>query len=607
MRRGGFQTIEERCVKRMVDWKERTLSQVAKEVLIKSVVQALPTYVMSVFKLPLGLCDSLEKQSRAFWWLPRQCLIRSKRYGGLGLKDMRCFNQALLAHQAMRLLTYPDSLCARVLKAKYFHHGNLHDMAPAAEASITWRAIEYGVELLRHVAIYRIGDGESVRIWRDKWIPRPPSLRPTGSRRTCRLRRVSQLIRQGTNDWDENRVRQFFYAWDANEILKIKLPASKIPDTIAWHYDNLGGFSVRSAYRLALSRSQDLEAEGSSSSPKGESAVWKSLWSLPIPRKVQNFLGKMVNNGLPTNENRRYRHRHLTADGKCELCSSVKEDCFHAVMKCPHAHALRSAMRRVWRLPPEERLRDVGPEWFLVLLDSWRKEEVALLAMVLWRVWSVRNKITRAGEGLSIDDSVAFLQRMMVQWQAAQEAKTEGGRDSSIRQPCSQVKYWTPPASDSIKVNVDGAFNPMSGAAAVGVIARDNAGNPYIMAWRLLFNCRDAEEAEALAVLEGIRFAERWPANTSIVVESDCSNLVGREIDRSVLSGVISDIQTAMSRFNSCLLQKVGREQNKAAHNLAQMALKTISSKASFSFVPPCIQDLVFDDRLRCRNPGHVT
>jgi hypothetical protein len=72
---------------------------------------------------------------------------------------------------------------------------------------------------------------------------------------------------------------------------------------------------------------------------------------------------------------------------------------------------------------------------------------------------------------LSIDDSVAFLQRMMVQWQAAQEPKTEGGRDSSIRQPCSQVKYWTPPAFDSIRVNVDGAFNPMSGAAAVGVIA----------------------------------------------------------------------------------------------------------------------------------------
>jgi hypothetical protein len=36
----------------MIDWRrERTLSQVAKEVLIKAVAQALLTYVMSVFKV----------------------------------------------------------------------------------------------------------------------------------------------------------------------------------------------------------------------------------------------------------------------------------------------------------------------------------------------------------------------------------------------------------------------------------------------------------------------------------------------------------------------------------------------------------------------------
>jgi hypothetical protein len=87
---------------------------------------------------------------------------------------MRLFNQALLAHQAM---LYPDNLCARVLRAKYFHQGNLLDMAPASEASNTWRAIEYGVELLRCGAIYRVGDGESIRIWRDNWIPKPPSLK----------------------------------------------------------------------------------------------------------------------------------------------------------------------------------------------------------------------------------------------------------------------------------------------------------------------------------------------------------------------------------------------------------------------------------------------
>jgi hypothetical protein len=89
---------------------------------------------MSVFKLPFGFCDCLEKHVRAFWgsgggkrkvqWLTWQTLIKPKCHGGLGFKDMRLFNQALLTHQAMRQLVYPNSMCARVLRAKYFHQGN---------------------------------------------------------------------------------------------------------------------------------------------------------------------------------------------------------------------------------------------------------------------------------------------------------------------------------------------------------------------------------------------------------------------------------------------------------------------------------------------------
>jgi hypothetical protein len=65
---GHFQSIEERYVKRMSNWRDRCLSQVAKEVLIKVVAQALLTYVMSVFKIPIGLCDSLQKHTHSFWW-----------------------------------------------------------------------------------------------------------------------------------------------------------------------------------------------------------------------------------------------------------------------------------------------------------------------------------------------------------------------------------------------------------------------------------------------------------------------------------------------------------------------------------------------------------
>jgi hypothetical protein len=51
-------------------------------------------------------------------------------------------------------------------------------------------------------------------------------------------------------------------------------------------------------------------------------------------------------------------------------------------------------MREVWYLPVEEMVRNTGPEWLLAVLEVGKTEEVANLAMVLWRAWTVRNKVT---------------------------------------------------------------------------------------------------------------------------------------------------------------------------------------------------------------------
>jgi ribonuclease HI len=56
---------------------------------------------------------------------------------------------------------------------------------------------------------------------------------------------------------------------------------------------------------------------------------------------------------------------------------------------------------------------------------------------------------------------------------------------------------------------VDGAFNSVTGIAAVGAIVRDHEGQPHAMAWCMVGPCRDAEEVEALAMLEGLRLAEQ--------------------------------------------------------------------------------------------------
>jgi hypothetical protein len=107
-------------------------------------------------------------------------------------------------------------------------------------------------------------------------------------------------------------LKCYLFPWDVEEVLKIKLLASRGPDCVAWHYEKLEIFTVRSAYKLAIKTTQDLDAMGSSTTASGECGVWKKLWRLRVLLKTRNFAWKMIKNGLPTNANRQYRH--ITVD-----------------------------------------------------------------------------------------------------------------------------------------------------------------------------------------------------------------------------------------------------------------------------------------------------
>ena len=96
--------------KKLQGWKEKSLSQASKEVLIKSVIQAIPAYAMSCFKLSKGLIHKLEIMIRKFWWgygnegrkihlVNWECLCEAKENGGMGFKKIEKFNEALLAKQ----------------------------------------------------------------------------------------------------------------------------------------------------------------------------------------------------------------------------------------------------------------------------------------------------------------------------------------------------------------------------------------------------------------------------------------------------------------------------------------------------------------------------
>lgn len=89
-----FSVIRERIWKRINGWGEKTISRVGKEVLIKAVLQSIPTYIMSCFFLQGNMIHSIETAIREFWWgdgnsrklawVEWSQLCKPKRQGGLG-------------------------------------------------------------------------------------------------------------------------------------------------------------------------------------------------------------------------------------------------------------------------------------------------------------------------------------------------------------------------------------------------------------------------------------------------------------------------------------------------------------------------------------------
>ncbi|KAK2652309.1 hypothetical protein Ddye_012165 [Dipteronia dyeriana] len=91
-------------------WGEKLLSVGGKDIQVKAVVQSIPTYAISLFKLPKSLIDKIQRLTTRFWWGGNEknrkihwCtwkrLCKQKSDGGLEFRDLEIFNRSLIAKQ----------------------------------------------------------------------------------------------------------------------------------------------------------------------------------------------------------------------------------------------------------------------------------------------------------------------------------------------------------------------------------------------------------------------------------------------------------------------------------------------------------------------------
>ena len=93
-------------------------------------------------------------------------------------------------------------------------------------------------------------------------------------------------------------------------------------DFVAWHFDNLGRFSVKSAYKVHIDveRQSAVRQEGQGSdSISVKNEVFAKLWKAKCPPKVHHFLWRMAHNSHPLYMNIERKGVHL--DTRCAVCA----------------------------------------------------------------------------------------------------------------------------------------------------------------------------------------------------------------------------------------------------------------------------------------------
>uniref|UniRef100_A0A2N9FN80 Protein kinase domain-containing protein n=1 Tax=Fagus sylvatica TaxID=28930 RepID=A0A2N9FN80_FAGSY len=554
----SFAQIKERVWSKLKGWKEKLISQAGREILIKSVAQAIPAYAMSCFRLPNRLIKEIEVLIRRFWWgqngdkgkmhwLPWNTLCKSKANGGIGFRELGSFNEALLAKQVWRLLHNSSSLFYKVFKSKYFPRCSILEAQLSSTSSYAWKSIMSARDLIKKGSIWRVGSGSNIQIWGDRWLPAPHHHSITSPRCTNQsISQVAHLIDPQSRTWKEELIREIFLPHDAAAILGVPLSLRHQNDSLVWGGTKNGVYAVRSGYHFLMT--EKTQANAGPSDTTQLSQLWNTIWSLQIPPKVRHFLWRACHESLPTRNN--LHHRHILDDPRCANCSNQRETALHALWQC-------KAIKKAWQtFSWGRRLYETPYLDFLDLLHRCTQilspTELQLFSMVSWLIWYHRNRLRLQQPTDPITQIAPQAQQLLTEFANGQEQLP-----MPLIQPRSpEAIKWQPPTPGRYKVNYDGAIFSNTNEAGLGVIIRNDQGEVMGSLCQRIPFPHSVEAVEASAARYAIQFAKDLgimkidlEGDSKIIVDAlllagPCSTIYGHIIeDIKQIAKVFSSVQ----------------------------------------------------------------
>ncbi|PWA91621.1 RNA-directed DNA polymerase, eukaryota [Artemisia annua] len=188
----NWESIVSKFSSKLSHWKTRLISVGGRHSLIKSVLNSLPTYFMSIYKVPVSICSKLESMRNKFFigseigekkmtWVSWNKCLASKISGGLGIGSILALNAGLLFKWIWRFNQKSTDLWVTVIKAIHGPNGGIHVDSMHSPIQGTWNGILSMIKSpklksidLLSLCTRKVGNGASVRFWDDIWCGSQP-------------------------------------------------------------------------------------------------------------------------------------------------------------------------------------------------------------------------------------------------------------------------------------------------------------------------------------------------------------------------------------------------------------------------------------------------
>lgn len=494
-----FQPLLDSIRLKLSNWKNRLLSIGGRLVLIKSVLAAMPIHLMSVLRIPALVLKKINSLMADFLWegkhssrihwvnWRRICLPTSE--GGLGILHLESMMKALQSRLAWSFVQ-GTSLWAKLLRKKYGHPAELLGRTCPRAASHCWKNVIPHLDFIQENSRWIIGRGD-IDFWRDRWTEQD-----LGDQKLLHSYTAVREIGLHSQDDIPTHILE--------ELGKINF--ADVSDCLVFEKGDRGLFSVHEVYSFIR--------------PKAQSRpIFKQIWHPVHSTKTSIFLWKAYYRGLGVDES--FQKRGVSTVSQCRCCSK------HQIETLDHLLVTGELATSLWNYYGQLTQFRHSSATFEATLVDWMPapsctSQLGLLAICLgglipWTIWTTRNDRLFSGKVTSTPMIIKKLTALAISMLSTVKVKAipkvkEIHSLGLLHFPVMNCHvspgswvHWYPP-SHGLKLNCDGSSRTWSGAG--GGVFRNSRG-AVVQGFCSNFGRVSSNEAEALALLEGLKLAKR--------------------------------------------------------------------------------------------------